>query len=145
MCSSSHSWIASVNSERNWKQSMCVQGYKCCVHWDCLNMCMKTLNLWTSHSKSYLLSHKSYYVSIFCDPMLSQAHWFVRTLLKVSSSCLITMIRMWHLTILLIYGNIAPLKKLRNLNLSLWSGPLQFWVDWGAWTHRSWHVHVWGC
>lgn len=59
--------------------------------------------------------------------MLSQVRRFIRKVLKMSSSCWIPVISSSHSTVLLRFGSKAPLKNLRNLNLSLRAGPWRFY------------------
>ena len=59
--------------------------------------------------------------------MLSQVHRFIRKVLKMSSSCWNPAISSSQSTVLLRFRSRAPLKKLRNLNLSLRGGHWRFY------------------
>jgi len=68
---------------------------------------------------------------------------FIRKVLKMSSSCWTPVISSSQSTVLLKFRTRAPLKKLRNLSLSLRRGPWRFWRALRASIDWSWREGVW--
>ena len=74
---------------------------------------------------SYAVPHKR---RLPQDPnILSHTERFVHTMLKIHSSCCTSVIRNSRSTILLNFGNKAPVKNLWSLSLSLRRGTCWFW------------------
>jgi hypothetical protein len=70
-------------------------------------------------------------------------------MLKIFSSFWTSMIRRSHSLFWFKFGSKALLNKLRKLRQWTWARCYEedyeaFEVDWGSWTHWSWHQGVWG-